>query len=161
MNANMDANEVEVTGFNTMPDGSCRTLKNQYQKNSLANFMQQTTRGATAVEVNIRVERGENKTDMGNTLDAKPNQGIFVEISPGVKVYATWYPKKQCYIAIRKLTPLECFRLQSFPDEYFERAQFVNSDSQLFKQAGNSVTVNVIYEIGKKLKETEEQIKAV
>ena len=52
---------------------------------------------------------------------------------------------------IRKLTPKECFRLQGFPDEYFERAAKVNSDSQLYKQAGNSVTVNVIYEIARRL----------
>jgi DNA (cytosine-5)-methyltransferase 1 len=52
---------------------------------------------------------------------------------------------------IRKLTPKECFRLQGFPDEYFERAAAVNSNSQLYKQAGNSVTVNVIYEIAKGL----------
>lgn len=52
---------------------------------------------------------------------------------------------------IRKLTPKECFRLQGFPDEYFERAQAVNSDSQLYKQAGNSVTVNVIYDIARRL----------
>jgi site-specific DNA-cytosine methylase len=51
----------------------------------------------------------------------------------------------------RFLTPKECFRLQGFPDEYFERAAKVNSDSQLYKQAGNSVTVNVIYEIAKGL----------
>ena len=54
-------------------------------------------------------------------------------------------------VRIRKLTPKECFRLQGFPDEYFERAQFVNSDSQLYKQAGNAVTVNVVYEIAKRL----------
>lgn len=52
---------------------------------------------------------------------------------------------------IRKLTPKECFRLQGFPDEYFERAASINSDSQLYKQAGNSVTANVIYEIARKL----------
>lgn len=56
---------------------------------------------------------------------------------------------------IRKLTPKECFRLQGFPDEYFERAASVNSNSQLYKQAGNAVTVNVTYEIGKKLMEIE------
>ena len=56
---------------------------------------------------------------------------------------------------IRKLTPKECFRLQGFPDEYFERAAEVCSDSQLYKQAGNSVTVNVIYEIAKRLSEAE------
>ena len=52
---------------------------------------------------------------------------------------------------IRKLTPRECFRLQRFPDKYFDRAAAVNSDSQLYKQAGNSVTVNVIYEIARRL----------
>ena len=54
-------------------------------------------------------------------------------------------------IQIRRLTPRECFRLQGFPDEYFDRARAVNSDTQLYKQAGNSVTVNVIYEIAKRL----------
>ena len=53
-------------------------------------------------------------------------------------------------LKVRKLTPRECFRLQGFPDEYFERAAAVNSDSQLYKQAGNSVTVNVIYEFAKR-----------
>lgn len=53
--------------------------------------------------------------------------------------------------SIRKITPLECFRLQGFPDEYFYKAVAVNSDSQLYKQIGNSVTVPVIYEIAKKL----------
>lgn len=58
---------------------------------------------------------------------------------------------------IRYLTPRECFRLQGFPDEYFDRAREVNSDNQLYKQAGNSVTVNVIYEIANKLKLLEEE----
>lgn len=50
-------------------------------------------------------------------------------------------------IRIRKLTPRECWRLQGFPDWAFDKAQEVNSNSQLYKQAGNSVTVPVIYEI--------------
>lgn len=64
-------------------------------------------------------------------------------------------PKIENIGRIRKLTPRECFRLQGFPDEYFDRAAAVCSDSQLYKQAGNSVTVNVIYEIAKRLKEIE------
>lgn len=55
-------------------------------------------------------------------------------------------------VSIRKLTPRECWRLQGFPDELFDKAQTVNSNSQLYKQAGNSVTVNVIEEIAKRLK---------
>ncbi|MGQ7454342.1 DNA cytosine methyltransferase [Streptococcus suis] len=54
-------------------------------------------------------------------------------------------------IRIRKLTPRECWRLQGFPDWAFDRAQAVNSNSQLYKQAGNSVTVNVIEAIAKRL----------
>ncbi|HEM3198176.1 DNA cytosine methyltransferase [Streptococcus suis] len=57
---------------------------------------------------------------------------------------------------IRKLTPRECWRLQGFPDWAFDRAQEVNSNSQLYKQAGNSVTVNVIEAIAKRLEETDE-----
>ena len=53
---------------------------------------------------------------------------------------------------IRKLTPKECWRLQGWEDEDFEKAAKVCSDSQLYKQAGNGVTVTVIYEIAKKLK---------
>ena len=53
---------------------------------------------------------------------------------------------------VRKLTPRECWRLQGFPDWAFDKAQEVNSNSQLYKQAGNSVTVNVIAAIAKELK---------
>jgi DNA (cytosine-5)-methyltransferase 1 len=49
----------------------------------------------------------------------------------------------------RKLTPRECWRVQGFPDALFDRAVEVNSDSQLYKQAGNSVSVPVIYQIAK------------
>jgi DNA (cytosine-5)-methyltransferase 1 len=48
---------------------------------------------------------------------------------------------------IRRLTPLECWRLQDFPDEAFYKAQAVSSDTQLYRQAGNSITVRVIQKI--------------
>lgn len=86
----------------------------------------------------------------GNAMSDK--QGIFVQLSEQLTVYAVWYEKYQCYIAIRKLTPRECFRLQGWSDEYFDRAELVNSDSQLYKQAGNGVTVPVIYEIAKRMR---------
>ena len=53
---------------------------------------------------------------------------------------------------IRKLTPRECWRLQGFPDWAFDKAKEAGlSNSQLYKQAGNSVTVPVIYEIAKRM----------
>lgn len=98
------------------------------------------------------------------TLDTSCSQGVIVtaegpmreewqivEITPGVFTWAVWYEKYQRYVAIRKLTPRECFRLQGWDDEYFERAQFVNSDTQLYKQAGNGVTVNVVKAIAERL----------
>lgn len=50
---------------------------------------------------------------------------------------------------IRKLTSKECYRLMGFSDEDFEKAKAVNSNSQLYKQAGNSIVVNVLEEIYK------------
>ena len=68
------------------------------------------------------------------TLTAQDRHGVVTE---GLK--------------IRKLTPRECWRLQGFPDWAFDKAQEVNSNSQLYKQAGNSVTVNVIKAIAERL----------
>jgi DNA (cytosine-5)-methyltransferase 1 len=48
---------------------------------------------------------------------------------------------------IRKLTPRECFRLQDFPDDF----KFVVSNSQLYKQSGNSISVNVMEMIFKQI----------
>ena len=45
---------------------------------------------------------------------------------------------------IRKLTPKECWRLMGFDDTDFEKAEKVNSNTQLYKQAGNSIVVNVL-----------------
>lgn len=100
---------------------------------------------------NSKTRRGRVGQEIANTLDTSCNQGIFVQVSEELTVYAVWYEKYQCYIAIRKLTPKECFRLQGWSDDYFKKAQFVNSDSQLYKQAGNGVTVTVIETIARKM----------
>lgn len=78
-----------------------------------------------------KTRRGRVGKQIANTLDTSCNQGTLINGR------------------VRRLTPLECFRLQGWPDEYFYRAREVNSDTQLYKQAGNGVTVNVIYAIAK------------
>lgn len=61
-------------------------------------------------------------------------------------------PKVLTGVVIRKLTPLECWRLQGFPDWAFAQAKGAGlSDSQLYKQAGNSVTVPVVRAIAEKM----------
>lgn len=104
-----------------------------------------------------RAEKRQNGRRMkGNgepmfTLTGQDRHGVMISTPDGMAFYAIWYEKYQCYIAIRKLTPRECFQLQGWSDEYFNRAELVNSDSQLYKQAGNGVTVPVIYEIAKRM----------
>ena len=80
-------------------------------------------------------------------LDHNCYQGIMTVSN----INAVWSDKYQCYLAIRKLTPRECFRLQGWEDKYFERAEQLNSNNQLYKQAGNGVTVSVIKHIAERM----------
>ena len=50
-------------------------------------------------------------------------------------------------------------RLQGFDEEQIDRLLAVTSDSQAYKQAGNSVTVNVIEAIGRRIREVDEELK--
>mgnify|MGYP006921350723 CR=1 FL=1 len=68
----------------------------------------------------------------------------------GKSIFASNYPKR-----IRRLSPLEAFRLQGFSDDFFYKCNAVNSDTQLYKQAGNSITVNVLKAIIKNIKFTQ------
>ena len=61
-------------------------------------------------------------------------------------------------VRIRRLTPKECFKLQGFTDNQFDQAAAVNSETQLYKQAGNAVTVNVVEAIGRHIKEVASQM---
>lgn len=83
---------------------------------------------------NSKTRRGRVGEGIANTLVTGDSQGV---VMPNFR--------------IRKLTPREYWRLQGFPDWAFDKAQEVNSNSQLYKQAGNSVTVNVIKEIARYL----------
>ena len=56
---------------------------------------------------------------------------------------------------VRKLTPKECYRLMGFTDEQFDKSQAFSSDSQLYKQAGNSIVVDILYYIFEKLFEVD------
>lgn len=101
-----------------------------------------TKKGYTIAEVgdSINFEQPNSKTRRGrvgkgiaNTLTCTCNQGTL----DGYR--------------IRRLTPKECWRLQGWNDDDFDKAASVCSDSQLYKQAGNGVSVPVIYEIAKRL----------
>ncbi len=84
---------------------------------------------------NSKTRRGRVGHGVAQTLTTSPQQVIVLED-----------------IRIRKLTPLECWRLMGFDDEDFYKAQQSGvSNSQLYKQAGNSIVVNVLKKIFKNL----------
>ena len=60
---------------------------------------------------------------------------------------------------IRRLMPRECLRLQGFDEEQIDRLLAITSDAQAYKQAGNSVTVNVIEAIGRRIRAVDEELK--
>lgn len=162
-NGKLDISRHEFLANEIREDGIANTLSTVQKDNQLAvKGVEATKQGYSECRVGIdtvnlsvpgsKTRRGRVGKEVANTLDTSCNQGIFVKVSDELIVYAVWYEKYQCYIAIRKLTPKECFRLQGWSDDYFEKAQFVNSDSQLYKQAGNGVTVSVIKAIAEKLK---------
>ena len=76
---------------------------------------------------NSTTRRGRVGEQQANTLLTSDEQGVVTK-----------------ELRIRKLTPRECWRLMGFDDEAFEKAREVNSDTQLYKQAGNSIVVDVL-----------------
>lgn len=142
-------------GIQTYDNAFC--LQARYHK-GICNRRKETSGICVPVLTPDRAEKRQNgRRTKGNgepmfTLTGQDRHGVMISTPDGMAFYAVWYEKYQCYVAIRKLTPRECFRLQGWSDEYFHRAELVNSDSQLYKQAGNGVTVPVIYEIAKRMR---------
>ena len=90
--------------------------------------------GIDTVYPSSNTRRGRVQPGRCNTITTHGTAGVLMDTSP---------------VRIRKLTPKECWRLQGFSDEQFEKAAAVNSNTQLYKQAGNAVTVNVVESIGR------------
>ena len=103
--------------------------------------------------------------DSGISNRKAEHSGVFVENSDVLdnnEKFAVAFvdPNGGVHIGrIRKLTPRECWRLQGFTDDQFDKAKATGlSDSRLYKMAGNAVTVNVISEIGKIIKKADSKI---
>ena len=101
--------------------------------------------------------------DSGISNHKAEHSGVFVEsmnIADDEKFAVAFVePNGEVHIGrIRKLTPRECWKLQGFTDEQFDKAKATGlSDSRLYKMAGNAVTVNVISEIGKIIKKVNDK----
>jgi DNA (cytosine-5)-methyltransferase 1 len=91
----------------------------------------------------------KNEKWTGNNNGAIVNKSIASTINTGEGIFLDQLLRGKAQnghkdFNIRKLTPRECWRLQGFDDYLFERAEKVCSNTQLYKQAGNSITVNVL-----------------
>ena len=84
---------------------------------------------------------------ISNCITARCDGGIQNKQSMGVAIVEVG----EHNFYLRKLTPLECWRLMGFSDKDFFKAEKVNSNTQLYKQAGNSIVVDVLEEIYKNL----------
>lgn len=85
--------------------------------------------------------------DMGNVSPT-----LMTESMPGVlEKFKYEVDGEEYLVRIRKLTPRECWRLMGFTDEDYDKASKVNSNTQLYKQAGNSICVPVIEHIIKQM----------
>ena len=108
------------------------------------------------IKVRNGTKQGYQLAEVGDSVDlsypssltrrARVGRGIAHNLSCSCQMGAVVWNGR--VVKIRRLTPKECFRLQGFSDDLFEKAKAVNSDAQLYKQAGNGVTVTVVYAIG-------------
>lgn len=81
---------------------------------------------------NSKTRRGRVGRQVAQTITTSPQQGVVINGESASEI-----------LRIRKMTPKECFRLQGFDDDSFHKAEAVNSNTQLYKQAGNSITISV------------------
>lgn len=101
--------------------------------------------------------------DSGISNRKAEHSGVFVESTDFTddEKFAVAFiePNGEVHIGrIRKLTPMECWKLQGFTYDQFDKAKATGlSDSRLYKMAGNAVTVNVISEIGKIIKKVNDK----
>ena len=99
----------------------------------------------------------KNLVDSEEMLGALTEKGFQITDDEEYPVIVFIDKKGKVHIGkIRKLTPRECWRLQGFTDQQFDKViEAGMSDTQLYKQAGNAVTVNVISAVGQIIKDVE------
>lgn len=152
---------VDLSVGHPTPTESARTLTARYGQTSLSNhraersgvlLIKEATRSGykeaypgDTVDLGYatsNTRRGRVGHDIAHTLETSCIQGI---VERGGR--------------IRRLMPRECLRLQGFDDDQIDRLLAITSDAQAYKQAGNSVTVNVIEAIGRRIRAVDEELK--
>lgn len=156
-----------VEPFSAMADGTARTIKAQYNKNGMANFMRSDGLGATRVKVIANLYEGNKQG--GRIIDVNaisPTIGANTggNLQPKIIQRARGFNNCKTGLGgntdsfvvedyrIRKLTPREIFRLMDVDDADIDKIQAAGiSRSQQYKLAGNSIVTNVLFHIFRKL----------
>lgn len=126
------------------------------------NTMQGGSREPKIIEPIICASRGQNPADLRDRTAGAPTEQRLEPNSQGISNTLTTVQKDNYVLSpkdgyrLRKLTPRECFRLMGFTDAEFDRIKGV-SNTQLYKQAGNSIVVNVLAALFDKLLTAEER----
>lgn len=141
--------------MNGEKDGTSRTIKAQYYKTGPSSLEKTKDRGSTGV-----IERFDTDCKAVGDLKVGGERGIVYDAEKSMcTLSATQYKDPHKVLneyRIRKLTPKECWRLMGFDDDDFEKAKAAGiSNTQLYKQAGNSIVVQVLERIFEKLIETQ------
>lgn len=131
----MDGKDVKVRG--DVDIGNNDMINRVYDQEGISPTI------ATMQGGNIQPKIAIKKATKQGHAEDKPGDSVNLE-QPNSKTRRGRVEKN---IRIRKLTPLECWRLMGFTDEDFKKAQQVNSNSQLYKQAGNSIVKQVLMAI--------------
>lgn len=147
--------DVAMCHPSNIPGGSYRYLEVKQMEQSIVASRGRDPENPSNREGGAHLEQRLelNSEDICNTLSTVQKDNMVLEVSaPSDLDRWTWEINGETYlIRIRKLTPRECWRLMDFTDADFEKAQAVNSNTQLYKQAGNSIVKNVLCEIFRQL----------
>ena len=128
---------------------------NVFDENGLAPTLTTNKGEGNKIAIRQATKKGYIECEVGGVADlsypnSKTRRGRVQEngqICPTITATETGVCRIESPIRIRKLTPKECFTLMGFSDENFEAAEKMVSNSQLYKQAGNSIVVDVLYYI--------------
>lgn len=139
---------------NTNPSGKGMN-DNVFSENGLAPTLTTNKGEGYKIAIKQATKKGYIECEIGGVADlsypnSKTRRGRVQEdgkICPTLTATETGVCRIESDIRIRKLTPKECWRLMGFDDKSFKAAEQVNSNSQLYKQAGNSIVVDVLYYI--------------
>ena len=137
----LDQGGQEQTRRGYKPDGIAPTLNTMQggERQPKILIKANTNQGFTEIEPPAVADLSFSKStaSRGRTQDGGKTCPTIDTSATGLTVFENQY-------RIRKLTPRECWRLMGFSDEDFNKAESVNSNTQLYKQAGNSIVVDVL-----------------